>query len=259
MSRMFRQSILLICLPILLLGAAAVRAEPAGISDSQKDQLKSMAMETRRKSQAERDVIRRARADINAAYADYKLDEHKVKAALNRIRPAQKRLLELHLDNQIELRKILSEQQFQRFSEMTRRMMSGHKEFAGRDEMMRDRWPDKDMLTLLGLGDDHMRRIRAAMSPENRSKGTFEKMRQDSRKMLEMYSRYDLDSAAARKLIDSIHQAQIDHSEYNLKRQQLLRSILTESQWQRLQKMLDERAREFRKSHPRPDRPHGRH
>jgi len=253
MSRVIRQSVLWMCLPVLLLSVVAGSSVRAEISDAQKDQLKSLAMETRRKSEAERDTIRRARMDLNAAYSDYKFDERKVKAALDRIRPAQKRLLELHLDNQVQLRQILNEQQFQRFSEMTRKMMSGRHGFPGGEDVMWDRWPDKEMLTSLGLSDDQRRQIRALMGPEGRRKGAFEKLRQDSEKMLELYSNYNLDTAAARKLIDSIHQDQIDHSEQHHKRQQALCSILTESQWQRLRKMLDERIREFHRRRARPD------
>ena len=245
MMRVFRQSILLALLPVLLLSVSA-----AGMSDARRQQLKSLAMETRRKSEAERDVIRRARMDLNAAYADYRLDEGKVKVALDRIWPAQKRLLEVHLDNQVQLRQIMNEQQFQRFSEMTRRTKSGHHEFPGSEDGMWDRWPDKEMLASLGLSENQIRQIRR---PEWRRDGTIGKLRRDSEKILELYSSYNPDVAAARKLIDSIHQAQIDHSEQHHKRQQSLRSILTQEQWQRLQGMLDERSRSLRQRRAQPD------
>jgi len=222
-------------LAVLVAGSCAL-AEPVGVTPAQKDQLKALALETREKTMRVRDELRRARQELFQVYRVYELDERKARAAIDRISKSQLALLNLHLDNQLDLRRVLTEAQFTGFCQrMSRRF--GHGE-AGMlhfgDEGPLDRLPDKDLLQAVGATPEQGGRL--VRLGGLREKGrVIEKLRRDSRQMIDLYSRYDLDTPAARKLIDSIHQGQSDLAAANHKAQQALRSVLTQQQFDRLQ------------------------
>jgi len=232
-----------------LIPAVWVLAGPADVGSAQRDQLKSLASEMREKMDRVRGELVRARMELFQAYRAYQLDDCRVKAAMERIGKAQLALLNLHLDNQIELRRILNESQFEEF----RRKMG---RFGGRmagvlgphDDGPMDRPPDKVMLERIGAGPDQVRRIwREADAPEK--KAVLNRLVRDSKRLIELYSRYDLDVDAARKLVDGIHRSQMDLADLNHKWQQTLRSVLTEQQFDRLQQELSKmfRPREHRR------------
>ena len=72
----------------------------------------------------------------------------------------------------------------------------------------------------------------------------------DSRQMIELYRRYDLDAAAARKLIESIHASQQDLASLNLKSQQALRSVLTQAQFQTYSSAIAQKMRQMYERKP---------
>ena len=65
---------------------------------------------------------------------------------------------------------------------------------------------------------------------------TVARLRQDSRRLLALYSDYNLDEAEAAKLVDKIHQAQVQLSAMTIARQQTMRAALTKDQFEKLMK-----------------------
>ncbi len=223
--------------------AVSFAAGDIGISPDQKDQLKTLATSMRQKSMHERAELMRARRDLFEAYRSYDLDEKKVKSALDRIASSQLDLLNMHLENQIALRRILNSSQFQRFQSHVGRHPSGS--FMGEvgpENILLERLSDRDALENLGLNSDQVRRLRDTLQWPQRRK-VMEKLRRDSRDMLELYSQYDLDVSAAKKLISSIHDSQTELLALNRKSQEAIRSILTPAQFQNLQDQIEKRMR----------------
>ncbi|MGC8862999.1 MAG: Spy/CpxP family protein refolding chaperone [Armatimonadota bacterium] len=229
--------------------ATCAWAEPTDFGPAQRDRMKALAAEMRGKMERARYELLRARMDLFQAYSVYDLDERKVRAALDRIGRAQLALLNLHLDNQIELRRILNESQF---SEFRRRMERFGRHMAGvfgphSDGPMgrlpdMDRPPDRELLERIGVGADQAKRIwREADSTA--AKAIVDRLVRESKRLIDLYTRYDLDVDAARKLIDSIHRSQMDLAELNHKNQQTLRAVLTEQQFERLQQEISKRFR----------------
>ena len=235
--------------------AGVVLAGSAGaqrVTQRQKEQLKSLAMQTRRKSDAQRGNIRRARIALVAAYTKYKLDERRVKLSRNSIGAAQRSLLSIHLDNQVGIRNILNPAQFRKFLELTKKMRNPDMDvMPPPEDALMDRIPDREMLKGLGLSSDQAKRAPQLIGPGPEKKKVIDKLRRDSRRMLDLYSNYNLDTAAARRLIDAIHASQVQLAALNHKKQQLIRSVLTESQFQRLQQEIVKRIRAHKRPRPR--------
>lgn len=227
----------------LLASSMAVNA--TGISERQKDQLKNLAFETRQKTDRGRDELMRTRMELARIYRAYGLDERKARAALEKVGKAQLMLLNLHLENQVAVRGILSEEQFSEFW----RRMSGRMGDPGMaampppEDAAMDRLPDVEMVRSLGLSPDQERRIRPLVGPGPQRMRVQERLRRESAQMIGLYSRYDLDEPAAKRLISSIHGSQTELSILNLKRQQELRAVLTEEQFERLVSEIDKRIR----------------
>ncbi|MCX8052319.1 MAG: hypothetical protein N3B12_00785 [Armatimonadetes bacterium] len=243
-----RQSLALLVTIVVMsvLIPSSVRAEPPGVSPAQRDQLKALAAETREKIRRVREELMRARMELFQTYRSYELDERKAKAAIEKIGKSQLTLLNLHLDRQIELRRILDESQFGAF---TRRMerFGGQAPgvFGPREDGPMDRLPDRETLQRIGVGEEDIRLILRDTDAAQR-KVVVDKLVRDSKRLIELYSRYDLDIDTARKLINSIHESQTDLAALNHKRQQMLRDVLTRQQFERLQ---EEMSKSFKPRH----------
>jgi Spy/CpxP family protein refolding chaperone len=211
------------------------------ITPAQRKQLKSLALDTRANVERTRDDLKRAHADLFKIYGSYSLDEHAAKAAIDRASKAQLDLLNIHLDNQVGLRRVLSSDQFAEFwSRVNQRAGKPGMGLLGmHDDAFWDHAPDREVLDTLGLASDQIKQLKQPKLDQQRNKAV-DKLRQDSRQLIDLYSNYDLDANTARKLVDSIHSDQRTLAELNHKRQQNLRSVLTESQFG---KLMDETAK----------------
>ena len=107
------------------------------------------------------------------------------------------------------------------------------------------------MLDRLGLGPHQMQNARRLYGPSPQKSKAIERLRSESKKMLDLYSQYDLDAIAARRLIDSIHKSQVEISELELTKHKQIRSLLTERQFQRLQEEIAKKMRAQKRRAPR--------
>jgi Spy/CpxP family protein refolding chaperone len=212
-------------------GSGSLADTRIGVSQGQKDQLKALAANTRDRTGRERDAMRRARMDLLQVYSSYTIDEHKARIASDRVSAAQLNLLNIHLDNEIALRNVLNADQFQRFRDMMKRRMREPQMLvlAPPEEDILDRLPGKAMLDSLGVSPDQQKLLK----PSN--PGLIQTLRTQSKQVLDLYANYSLDSAAARKLIDSIHEKQTALLALQHHRQLTIRQVLSPDQFQRLQ------------------------
>jgi Spy/CpxP family protein refolding chaperone len=185
----------------------------------------------------------RAHRDLFRAYGNYNLDEHAAKAAIGKASKAQLDLLNIHLGNQLGLRRILSSDQFADFwSRVNKRAGKVGMGLLGpHDDALWDEIPSRELVDLVGLTPDQTKRIKQPGLGQQRKK-VVDRLRRDSRQLIDLYTNYSLDAGAARKLIDSIHASQRDLANLSHKRQQNLRSVLSESQFGRLMDEIAKRA-----------------
>ncbi|MEN6356699.1 MAG: hypothetical protein ABFD83_06390 [Armatimonadota bacterium] len=201
----------------------------AGISQNQKDQLKDLAVQTRQRTRVERQNLMRARRELFEAYRSYDLNEKKAKAAIEKIDRSQLKLLHIHLDNQTGIRDILTASQFADFRSRVGNKMRGRR--PGAIPPLREGNPDKlvdKTIQEMNLSADQTLPLsKLAEQKDN----TTKKIRRDSKQMAGMYAAYNLDIAAAKKLINSIHRQQVNLLNLNFKKQQALRKVLTANQF----------------------------
>lgn len=213
-----------------------------GISDGQKDQLKALASNTRDRTGRERDELRRARMELFEVYFKYDIDEHKAKIARDRVSAAQLSLLNIHLDNEIALRNVFNADQFQSFRNIMKKRVHNPEMLvlSPPEDAVLDRLPDKKMLAALGIGKDDQKRLK----PKPQSVKAIQDVGRDSNQLLDLYSSYTLDSTAARKLIDSIHQEQAAMLMAQHRRQKDIREVLTADQFETLRQEIVKRVTE---------------
>jgi len=252
------RTILILTLALAVLGAAAApgvagSGRAAAITSDQRDRLKSLAIDMRTKTSRIRDDLMRARTDLFRVYQDYNLDERKAKTAIEKIGRLQRALLDTHLDNQVAVRRVLTEDQFAEFwSKLDRRIGGREGAFMPPPgDILLERFPEK-VIAETGLSTDQQQRLRK-LGGWQRRKAIVDKIRRDSEQLVDVYSEYNLDNTAARKLIDSLHTSQTKLSLLGHGTQQALRSVLTEHQFTRVCEELSKRAK-HRETDRRPNR-----
>ena len=170
----------------LVLGAhAALAAElNLDISESQKDQLKALASNTRDRTSREREALRQARIELMKTYSTDKLDWRRLRATWEKISSAQLSLLNIHLDNEVAIRNILKEEQFKALrSMMKKRMRDREVHFVAPPETdILDRLPDERMLEALGVPEDKRKQLR----PDPAHKMTIEALKEQKEKRMKI-------------------------------------------------------------------------
>jgi len=236
-------------------GAACVADSDLDISPSQKDQLKALAANTRDRTGRERDSLRQARTDLLKAYSTYSIDWHKLGAIWAKISSAQLSLLNIHLDNEIALRNILKEEQFKALREMMKKRTRDRevRVIAPPEMDILNRLPDKQMLDSLDVPAEKQKQLEDLPNGDK----TIQALKDSSKRLLDLYSNYDLQSADARKLISAVHQKQVWLLKQQNSRQRQIRRILTQDQFQKLQQAIAKKLAERENRHPwRDHRPH---
>ena len=221
------------------LATAGLAESRMGISDGQRDQLKALASNTRDRTGRERDAMRRARMELFEIYSKYDIDERKARAARDKVSAAQLSLLNIHLDNEIALRNVFNADQFRSFGDLMKKRFHNPEMLvlSAPEDALLDRLPDKAMLTDLGIEKDDQKRLK----PNPQGTKAIRDLGRDTDLLLDLYSSYTLDSAAARKLIDGIHQEQIALLTAQDHRQKDIRDVLSEDQFQKLKQEIMKR------------------
>jgi Spy/CpxP family protein refolding chaperone len=203
----------------------------ATISQAQKDQLKELAVQTGQKARSERQNLTSARRELLDIYSKYDLNENKAKSAISKIQQSQLKLLNIHLEHQIGIRKILSSSQFAGFRERVgNKMRDRGNESMGR--MDTDIFADKSLLDGLNLSAEKKQKAQSKLGElTKRRANMIGNMHNNFKRMMDLYAGYELDMVAAKRLIAKTHKLQSELTELSLKRQQAIRSLLTETQF----------------------------
>ena len=221
--------------------ACCLAQEPVdiGATAAQKTQLKAVAAHARHRSGRLHGELRRARANLVQLYSNYALDDQKAKAAMEDIGRAQVALLNMHLDNQIAVRKILDQNQYARFWRIMRKKIQAHHSSHREDPTLSfvDRLTDPAIIAGIGASPDQMRRLRAMPGKEK----SLNQLKRDSDALLSLYGSYNFDAGRAKTLLDSIHQDQVRMSALTYRNQKVLRLVLTRDQFDKLKNAVQSR------------------
>ncbi|MCX6345016.1 MAG: periplasmic heavy metal sensor [Armatimonadetes bacterium] len=241
-----------VALALLSLAVSSANAQDVQLSAEQKQKMKAFAANTRSGTESQRDALKSAREELGAVYSSYKLDEARASKAIDRIGKAQQQLLGVHLSNQVKIRQILTKDQFNTFQQMMSKKMHGpgpERAFFREDEAFElgAIWRIKDSLKLT---PDQEKRVAAVLRPGNNMKN-MQDMKRATEQLNQLYSSFNLDAAAARKLIGDIHRDQLALTRNAHSRQQTIRSILTQDQFAALRQEIIKRMGE-RREHRRP-------
>jgi Spy/CpxP family protein refolding chaperone len=103
------------------LGRIEERLGELGLSDEQKERLKKLNRDTGREIGDLMRKLREAHREFNEVLKEYNLDRRRALASIKKISGLQRDILNRMLESQMELRKILKPDQFEKFQEITRR------------------------------------------------------------------------------------------------------------------------------------------
>lgn len=138
MTRTLRLLPLAALLGALLAGGAPSRAQNApgpggrdyqtlGLSADQKARVDALHKDIGRQMRSLGETLRARRQALEAVYRQYDLDAGKARALNNQINETQRAILDQHLRLQVELRKILTEDQFMRLQSVVQQRMRSRK------------------------------------------------------------------------------------------------------------------------------------
>lgn len=229
---------------VLLLVMTSAFAQHGDLTQDQKQRLKALVTDTRSNLGAQRDALRQARKDLFNIYSQYNLDGNQAQNAIERVNKAQMQLLNIQLDNQIKLRQILSSDQFSIFQDMmSKRMPNGHRIDIEppRQDWAVDYLLDKNAASSLGLNPDQQKQAASIKKAGEDQRGAVDALKHATQELADTYASYNLDQAAARKLINQIHRQQVLLASIAHKKQQTIRSWLTADQFNALQAEISKR------------------
>ena len=223
------------------------------LSADQKQKMKAIGMSARATIESQRKTLRSARMDLVDAYKVYKLDDHKAQDAMSRIGAAQKALLESQLDDQTKIRQVLSAEQFADFQKMISSRMR-HPGVAIEppfEEKALEEELAGAMPAASKLSPEQTKAADRITRVGQRRQEAMGRMRESSQQLADLYSKFDLDPKAARKLIDAIHHDQMALMWMAHRRQQAIRAVLTEDQFNALGQAIEQRLKTMRRDDSR--------
>lgn len=103
------------------LGRIEERLGELGLSDEQRERLKKLNRDTGREIGDLMRKLGEAHREFNNVLKEYNLDRRKAAASIRKISNLQRDILNRMLESQLELRRILRPDQFEKFQELTRR------------------------------------------------------------------------------------------------------------------------------------------
>jgi Spy/CpxP family protein refolding chaperone len=226
--------------------AAPVIAEPGetspklNLSESQRQKLRDHITESRAKMAGARGDLRNARMDLFGQLSHYKLDDKRVAASVNRINTLQRRLLQISYENQVDLRKILTRQQFEQLGQAVGEHGPGKRGPGGPGEA----WgayglPQGADIKKLDLSEDQQKQIaRLFDKSSGEVRSLSSKLRTEMGSLRKLYLDYDLDQKRVNSQIDRVGDAERNLLNETVSRQKQLRKILNEDQFNTLAKSM---------------------
>jgi len=230
------RSVLRILAAGLLIAVSVGSAWALDLTPEQKSRLQDLVRETKSETASVRRALFEKRRSLVNIYADWRLDEKKARENIKAIGDLQRRLLELNLENQLGLRRILDREQFESFRGAIR-------ERDGRWGRRPSEWAEHTApgdlsprgFERLRLAPDQLDRVRRLFRAERSdSDAPLRRLQRDTETVRRLYLDYSLDEKKLRDLLDRINQTQREVMENSLNRQIEIRKILSEDQFNAL-------------------------
>ena len=187
-----KRTFLIILISVFFLGSVLSAQE---MKPQQRQRLKNIGSRTNLKTQESRVKIMRLREELATLYKSDKIDEPKARQIINNIANTQLQLLNTNLENQIQLRTVLSEEQFMRLANKIGKNIEGVKE---RPE---SKFQEKN--NFRGKQNNIILQLRA------KRQDIMKSLKQDSNQLIDVYSKYQLDKDKAKDIINKIHNSQV--------------------------------------------------
>ncbi len=230
---------------LLLTIATCASAQIDTLTLEQRAKLKQFAQEYRQNSMQLRQALHTARKDLAKQYEQVHVDESSTQAAIETLSKAQMALLSMHLNNQLSIRQILTEDQFKMTVGRFTKDRPHRPHMSGMDD-----YPDKNLLDSLALTPDQQKQLKKLPAFDKRRLAETKSMNEDTKKLMQSYSEYRLKEPRAQRLISSIHQHQRNLTQISHKTLKLLHSVLNREQIKQLEeprKNLLDRMKTWRK------------
>ncbi len=223
--------------------AAPVFAQKGGdspklnLTPGQRDKLRDHIKASRDKMADTRGDLQGARMDLFGQLRQYKLDDKRVAASVDRINTLQRKLMQISYQNQVGLRQILTRQQFAELGEAVGERGPGRRgpgEGWGAYGL-----PQNADLDKLKLSDDQQKRI-AKLFDKSRNEvdSLTSKMRTEMGNLRKLYLGYDFDEKSVNSQIDRVGDTERSMLNETVARQKELRKILSEDQFNTLSKSM---------------------
>ncbi len=234
-----------------------------GISPDQREQLRKLMENSRRENLTARLSLMEKHKQLARLYGEYNLKVADAKALNKDINEIQLKLLQINLESQTGIRRILNREQFEKFGQSLRRPKPNRR-FGEDFDHEKGLNVHPGDLEPLGLTDQQRQSLKRLWERRGDSPlVAARKIREKSAELQSLYENYDLDSRKAAVLVREINNAQMELLESKLRTQTELRRILTEEQFNRMKESISEKTKKrFEKPGPhRPwpkNKPHGR-
>lgn len=208
-------------------------AAKLNLSAEQRDALRKHMASSREKMQDARENLTAARMDFFQQLKRYKIDDRRLQESIRKINVMQRRLMQITLENQLGLRRVLTADQFQQLGQAVQARKERKRGMEG--GMWGGFGPKGPDIDALGLSDDQKKRIQKLFdSSKARIQPLATKLHTEMGNLRSLYLTYDLDKKRANTEMDRVSDAEMALLKEVVARQQDLRKILTEDQFNTL-------------------------
>lgn len=214
---------------VLMLFSLPAHGDNVSLSGDQKDKLKQIAQDYVKKSVQLKMKTYTARAEMYAEYSSYNMDTKKADKAVKDLNEAQKAILMLHLQNQVDIRKVMDEQQF---LAMTR--MFPNPEHKSQPEYGMRELLNKSMIDMLNLTQKQQKSLGELWKLDDMANGYAVNIAGSTDSLMSLYRVYKLNTKIAKYYINEIHKNQRNLAKVNRNKMVLLQKILTKEQFNKL-------------------------
>lgn len=233
---------------VALLSGGAASAETFGLTNEQIQKLKNLGSDSRKEIETHRDVLKKARVDLAGVYGAYQLDDERAQLLMGKINRAQKGLLDGLLKSQVEIRQIMTAEQFSGFSEMVKARARGMEIVLDVPLLPAEdgAW-ESEIAARLRDGKfkpEQEKYVKVAKWVTEKKPESISRLRKSSQQLGEAYLKYELDQDTAKKLVAAVHRDQVALTWMLHKRHQAVRGLLTESEFERLKQDVAKKVRE---------------
>jgi Spy/CpxP family protein refolding chaperone len=205
------------------------------LTTAQRPKLQKLITDSRTRTMSVRRDLRRGYTELFTQLGNYNPDAKHIHETVRRINTAQLNLLNTHLESQMGLRKILTKDQFQNLRETIPDTINGEIRTKPRSNGVNG--PKMGDVKQLGLSSDQQEKIkRLFQSSSERMKSAVQRVQNGSNSLRQLYLDYDLNVQQAKSRITGLNRAQQDVLKVTISRQEDLRKILTQQQFETLSK-----------------------